>query len=167
MSILDYPKDPCHICKGTNFEYEGNDHWRCIRCSPIPETDHKRVSRARAVIANWKIYNLWILLNNTAKDDENYKGYLDTFKEAVARAKEIERAMKSIVNNTDCLYIEHGQKLKKCNVFPQFHIEPSPELMFCHACPNNYWWEKELFTAEQKKNPELLGDEKGFKHMEV
>lgn len=147
---LDYPKMPCHVCKGDRFWYRGKD-WLCMRCTPPPK-DSKEELIARAMVANHKMYLAWYDYMQYRKSDPGYEEMRRQFHEGTEKAVALGRQLKER-GITDCLYIQDGKKLKKCNIFPNLYTsEPTIENFFCHCCPNDYWIEQELFDYDDKMN---------------
>lgn len=162
MSKLDYPQEPCY-CGSTNFWYT-HGNWVCMKCHPPIKGDKEELI-ARAMLANWKLYLAWFKYKQLEKTDPAYEATLDQFRDGTKRATELSRQLKER-GLTECLYIEDGKKLKKCNVIPNLYEQaPTIENFFCHCCPNEYWFERELFDIEKKKNPELFGNDTDFKRV--
>ncbi len=150
MSLLDYPKNECPACKKPDWYYRQGE-WSCLHChSP---GDPVELLKARAVLANRKLYLTWFQLTGGAGGQLDEEGKL-AYAEASQRARDIARQLKE-VNKTECLYIENGKKLKKCNVMPVLTSKPHWNGFFCHCCPNDFWWEKELMELDRIAAPEV------------
>lgn len=149
MSLLDYPKEACPACKNSDWYYRNGPPgwWECIKCHA--PGDPVELLKARAILANRKLYLAWFQLTDGAGGQLNEEGK-DIYAEATQRARDIARQLKEL-SKTECLYIENGKKLKKCNVMPVLTDKPSWNGFFCHCCPNDYWWEKELFELDEEK----------------
>lgn len=154
--MLDFPKLTCQACKKEDWYYRpaGNSfptgEWICLRCHP--PGDKVMLLKARTMLANRKLYLAWFALTGGVGgvlDEEGKEVYNEGCQRARALAQELKEA-----GSTDCLYIENGKKLKKCNVMPSITSKPSWDGFFCHACPNEYWYVKELLEYDKMVAPE-------------
>lgn len=157
MGLQDYPKLPCPNCRNNKWWYHQTNHgnsWLCMQCqSPVDPID---LLKARAILANRLLYLAWfeiygrgaeVIINGKITFDPEMAAQ---YKEGEARAKKIAEELKA-AGVKDCLYIENGKKLKICNVMPTRTSTPSWDGFFCHACPNDYWFIKELMEFDQNK----------------
>ena len=160
MGLLDYPKLPCPNCRSTKWWYmqtnHGND-WRCLNCQQPNDPIEKL--KARAVLANRLLYLAWFEINEKGSEFDIVEGRLvwnpelkAQYEDGCTRAKQIAQELKD-AGMKDCLYIEGGKKLKICNVMPVHTSTPSWDGFFCHACPNDYWYVKELMEYDSKLPP--------------
>jgi hypothetical protein len=134
MTILDYPEEECTICHGNTWwyskldpNYKGPATWVCGECHPP----------AGEIFNKMRIIKGTYLLNKMRHLLEK-----EDLLEGIALIKELWTG----ISKTDCLYIEDGKKLKKC--VPEHNNQVGLE---CFACPNNYWWEVELWEPHNHK----------------
>lgn len=162
---VDYPRIPCSNCNSLDWWWR-DSNWVCMKCHP-PVEGSKEELIARAMTANWKLYKGWFGLDKYKKGTPAYTEAMAHFRDATRRAQDLARDLKSR-GITECLYVENGQKLKKCGVYPDLYArELTLENFFCHCCPNDYFWEMELFDTQKKRHPEILEGQDKFLHPEV
>lgn len=132
--ITDFPEKPCFVCGSTDWWYQMNvepNQWLCGHCHPAP---HPIITlKFRVVKGNQKLYKVWQQI--IALGGEEKTEALKKYHPALDKLKELNRQLKE-AGAIDCLYIENGKKMRKCLA--------QEEKFFCHVCPNNYWWEREL-----------------------
>jgi hypothetical protein len=147
MSLLDYPEKTCPMCGGDLFwysviepSYHGPSEWLCGSCRP-PTTEGSllvmRIMRGNVILTKARAEI------KTIEDKEEKLAQFKLWGEALDKIGALGKTLKNI--STDCLYIEKGKKLKSC-------IAPFDDRNWieCQTCPNDYWWERELFDKEQK-----------------
>lgn len=138
--ITDFPDKPC-LCGSTDWWYRmpepGPGEWLCGRCHPAP---HPIITlKFRVIKGNYKLYKVWQQII-TLEGEEKAEA-LKKLHPALDKLKGLNRQLKE-AGATDCLYIENGKKLRKCL--------GQEEKFFCHVCPNDYWFDKELMSLGRK-----------------
>lgn len=133
MNITEYPENPCFSCRGTNFWYRTGE-WICNNCHPNNEL------RSTLVRGNVKLHRLWRYIWREGHEEDTES--IESYRQAYTRLLDVNNRVIT-AGDTNCLYIEAGRKLRSCLL--------NPDSFWCHACPNSYWPEKEIFAQAEKE----------------
>jgi len=137
MSIVDYPTKECYVCKGSTWWFRagtGFGEWVCGICFPPPtelETLKMRIRKGNY---------LWTQVRWYSDESINEPRIIEMMNRLTALGKQLKTL------STDCLYFENKKKMKKCMTHPG-QLE-------CFTCPNDYWFQTELFDIDKKNFPE-------------
>jgi hypothetical protein len=138
--ITNFPDYPCPACHSTDWWYNGTS-WLCGRCHPA---DELVALKFRVIKGNEKLFKVYKQITAMGLGPERDKA-LAQYRPAIEKLKALAKELKDR-GETACLYIEDGKKVRKCLC--------QEEEFFCHACPNDYWPDKELMELDRAKYPD-------------
>jgi hypothetical protein len=140
--VTNYPLGKeCMVCGHTiwwlRFNKDGQAiEWICGTCHPSP--DPLEMVKNRILKGNWVLYVAKKQYFRMPAGSPERAEALVSWMAASDKLKQLSDSLK-VANRTDCLYIENHKKVRLCLHEPE-----------CIVCPNNYWWEKELFDDNQE-----------------
>jgi hypothetical protein len=140
MSILEYPEKSCFSCgkniwwySGMDKTYKGpHDQWICGTCTP--PSDPILVLKMRIMRGNYLLTQRRRQID-LLDDPDLQRAERQVWGEGVKNLVKMSQELQ----DSSCLYIENGKKVKKCV------IDNSPGYIECFFhCRNQYWYKQEI-----------------------